>query len=192
MLTYRSIINEDHAKIRKVSEKIQNPVPADDLMTLLSLYQYVIQSQDEEMARAKNLRPGVGLAAPQIGINKRMFAIYAHDEGDTFGLIIINPVILNRSKEMVYLNGGEGCLSVKRPTVGVTPRHKKITYEGYIYDPNKQRFTKQRKTLNGYFSIVFQHEYDHLDGKLYIDTMIDEEKALELGINPLWEYETEE
>ena len=82
----------------------------------------------------------------------------------------INPVITYRSKEMVYLPGGEGCLSVDRDTLGlVTPRHYKITLKSAIYDFNTNKIKNITLNLEGYPAIVIQHEYDHLQGILFFD-----------------------
>ena len=73
---------------------------------------------------------GVGLAAPQIGVMKRMFAIVCYDEEEKLHILpLVNPKILEHSEEKVYLNGGEGCISVKRPTSGLTPRWSWIKFD---------------------------------------------------------------
>ena len=124
------------------------------------------------MINKYKLRPAVGLAAPQIGVLKRMFAIMAYDEEDKlYVLPLINPKILEHSEEKVYLNGGEGCISVKRPTDGLTPRYKWIKFEALQWNYKRKVFEKIRMKLEGYISIVFQHEYDHLDGILYVDKL---------------------
>ena len=66
------------------------------------------------------------------------------------------------------------CLSVDRPTEGITPRHQTIKFEAYVYDVETNLFKLKRGTLHGYPATVFQHEFDHLDGimytsKLYVD-----------------------
>ena len=62
------------------------------------------------------MRPAVGLAAPQLGILKKMIAIVAPDEfGNEHEFALINPKLLSYSDELTYLEGGEGCLSVDRP-----------------------------------------------------------------------------
>ena len=73
---------------------------------------------------------------------------------------------------MVYLPGGEGCLSVERDTKDlVTPRHLRITVKSAILDFATNKIKTITMTLWGYPAIVFQHEYDHLDGILYTDKM---------------------
>ena len=100
---------------------------------------------------------GMGLAANQIGITKRFFAI-GHDSFDTFQkhAIIWNPQVINFSKDKVI--DVEGCLSFKGTFVKVErPKQIEVQYET---TQGKTRFAK----LNGMESKCFQHELDHLDG----------------------------
>ena len=145
----------------------------------------------DELVEKFKIRPGVGIAAPQVGVNKRMFAINCNDfldENNTkYMYAFINPVIVAKSKEMVYLPGGEGCLSVERETNGLlTPRHLQIKIKSAIYDYNTGKIKNVQMTLFGYPAIVFQHEYDHLDGILYTDKMFTED---EINAEPLYTVE---
>ena len=127
------------------------------------------------MIKKYNIRPAVGLAAPQIGVLKRMFAIVCYDENDKLYILpLVNPKILEHSEEQVFLNGGEGCISVRRVTDGLTPRYKWIKFEALQWNYKRKVFEKIRMKLEGYVAIVFQHEYDHLDGILYVDKMYDD------------------
>jgi peptide deformylase len=100
---------------------------------------------------------GMGLAANQIGITKRFFAI-GHDSFDTFQkhAIIWNPQVINFSEEKVI--NVEGCLSFKNVFVKV--ERPKVIEVQYETTQGKTRFAK----LNGMESKCFQHELDHLDG----------------------------
>ena len=126
---------------------------------------------------------GVGLAAPQVGILKRIVVIDCTGEDL---LVMINPKIIETSGEQT---GGEGCLSVDRETCGITPRHKRITVEAHLYNLQTQTVEFKKFDLKDYIAIVFQHEYDHLFGTLYVDTIMDENKAEKSGLTPLWEIE---
>lgn len=181
------IIDESIDSLHEVSKEVNIPINEEDRNYALTLYQYVIKSQNKEISEQYNIRPGVGVASPQTGINKRMFAIHAYDEDKVLSLVIINPKIISTNKELIYLNGGEGCLSVNRQTTGVTPRYSKITVQGFVFDFDKKVFNKKKFMLKDYFAIVFQHEYDHLDGILYVDKLIDEKEAQSKNIYPLWE-----
>jgi peptide deformylase len=120
-----------------------------------------------------------------------MFAVnftdFMDEKGKQYTYALINPEIVQKSKEMVYLPGGEGCLSVERNTKGlVTPRHYAIKLKTAIYDFNTNKVKNITLNLEGYPAIVFQHEYDHLDGILFTDKMY---KPEEIDAFPLFEIE---
>ncbi|MCK9493490.1 MAG: peptide deformylase [Acholeplasmataceae bacterium] len=168
MYLMKDIIREGHISLITKSVPVKLPVSKQDKEIGLNLLKYCVMSQDENLGQQYGLRPGVGLSAVQVNILKRMFAIHLEDlDGTMYSMIIVNPVITYKSKEIIYLNGGEGCLSVDRPTEGLTPRHKIIKFRAYIYDPKSGDFKIKEMTLKDYPAIVFQHEYDHLDGILY-------------------------
>ena len=100
-----------------------------------------------------------------------MFALDVEDEnGDVFKCGIINPKFIAKSIAMTYLNGGEGCLSIPDER-GIVLRHKRIKFSALVYDKDTNTLEKKTMTLSGYKAIVFQHEYDHLDGVLFTDKM---------------------
>ena len=137
---------------------------------------YLIKSQDEEYAKKHNIRAGVGLAAPQIGINKRMFAIYYENEEEKIQYALINPKIIQNSIKKVALASGEGCLSVDNDHPGYVYRYDKIIIKGYDAITDKEVTI----TARGYDAIVLQHEYDHLDGILYYDRINKANPTLEI------------
>ena len=99
---------------------------------------------------------GVGLAAPQIGVTRRL-AVVLDDDGETM-LTLINPEIIKTEGEQ---EATEGCLSV--PGVwGKTRRPAKVTVRAF--DVNGKEFTLTR---DGITAVCFCHEIDHLDGKLF-------------------------
>lgn len=99
---------------------------------------------------------GVGLAAPQIGVTRRL-AVVLDDDGETM-LTLINPEIIKTEGEQ---EATEGCLSV--PGVwGKTRRPAKVTVKAF--DVNGKEFTLTR---DGITAVCFCHEIDHLDGKLF-------------------------
>ena len=112
---------------------------------------------ESEMIRLMLGEKGMGLAANQIGITKRFFAI-GHDSFDTFQkhAIIWNPQVINSSDEKVI--DVEGCLSFK--DVFVKVERPKIIEVQYETTQGKTEFAK----LDGMESKCFQHELDHLDG----------------------------
>lgn len=122
-------------------------------------------SQIEELSEKYNLRPGMGLAFPQLGILKRVIMIVHEEEPQVFtNYVIINPKIISNSQEIIAAEAGEGCLSVNRDVDGHVPRFARVTVEGYDLEGNKIRI-RAREEL----SIAFQHEIDHLDGILFYD-----------------------
>ncbi|MFD0959383.1 peptide deformylase [Paenibacillus chungangensis] len=117
-----------------------------------------LQKLLKDMAETMYDANGVGLAAPQIGILKRVIVV---DVGDESGLVeMVNPVILEREGEQI---GPEGCLSI--PGInGDVRRAERIVVEGQ--DAAGERFTIEAK---GYFARAFQHEIDHLNGILFTE-----------------------
>ncbi|MBQ7567539.1 peptide deformylase [bacterium] len=103
---------------------------------------------------------GVGLAAPQIGINKRLIVVDVGDEGQG-PWMLVNPVIVARGEEEEL--GSEGCLSCPG-LLGDVWRSSEITVRAFDVDGNM--VTIQAK---GFEARCFQHEIDHLDGRLFID-----------------------
>lgn len=103
-------------------------------------------------------KEGVGLAAPQIGILKRFFVIIADDN---VRRVFINPQITATSAETCVYE--EGCLSIPRLYENIT-RPAKITIQAT--NEKGKPFTLE---ADGYLARIIQHEYDHLDGILYID-----------------------
>ncbi|MEA1939193.1 MAG: peptide deformylase [Candidatus Caldatribacteriota bacterium] len=100
---------------------------------------------------------GVGLAAPQIGVSKRIFIIDGEEEGL---FVLINPVILEREGETTE---EEGCLSVPGVFSKVT-RSKKVTVEAINQNGEKIKIIK-----DNLIGRALQHEIDHLEGILFID-----------------------
>jgi len=198
MYLEKDITKEGNPVLRKVCEEVKLPLSEEDLNVLKGLHEYEVISQIDELVKKYGIRPGVGIAAPQVGCDKRMFAIECDDflnNNKHYSFCVINPKIIERSKELTYLPDGEGCLSVDRPTCGIVPRPNKIVVKTWLYDfeTNKLQFKTLR--LEGYPAIVFQHEYDHLDGILFVDkltTREELEKDKSVVSFPLFEYEDEE
>ncbi len=106
--------------------------------------------------------PGIGLAAPQIGILRRLIVMDpAKDEAPKTPVIMVNPEILERSEEMRVHD--EGCLSIPDFTAEIERPAK--TRVSFLDRAGK----KQEIELNGIWSTLVQHEIDHLNGVLFID-----------------------
>ncbi|MGL4949332.1 MAG: peptide deformylase [Anaeroplasmataceae bacterium] len=185
------IKKEGNTCLREISKKVNFPLSSDDIKLASELFKYVFISSNEELVKQYKIRPGVGIAAPQVGVNKRMFAInfqdFLSENNDLYSYVVINPEIISKSKQLTYLPGGEGCLSVDKDTLSmITPRHLSITFKATIFEPMKNKIKNVTATLKGYPAIVFQHEYDHLDGILYTDKLFET-----LDCEPLYTFDDE-
>ena len=168
MILMKDIIKEGNHILRTKCVDVELPLSKEDEDAINNMIEYLENSQDEELSKKYDLRPGVGLAAPQIGLNKKMLVILTDDEaGNLHFYPMINPKLVSYSEEKTYLEGGEGCLSVDREVKGLVHRAKRVTVDTYLYNDGKLNRCKLR--LKGYVAVVFQHEYDHLNGILFID-----------------------
>jgi len=164
MLKMKDILDEKDPKLRMKSEEVTFPMTKEDLKNIDLMEEYLINSQIEETAEKYDLRPGMGLSAVQIGILKRYIVIVDDTEEGFETYVMINPKIISTSEEMIYVESGEGCLSVNRECEGIVPRYARVTVEGYDTEGNKIR-VRAREEL----AIAFQHEIDHLNGILFVD-----------------------
>jgi peptide deformylase len=151
-MAIRDILKMGNPDLLKVSEPVD--FEKDDLTTLI-----------EDMKETMKANDGAGLAAPQIGVFKRL-VIFGFDTNDRYPeadsvpfTVLINPIITPLSDEKE--NGWEGCLSVPGLR-GVVPRYTHIKYEGYDAEGNKLE-----REVEDFHARVVQHECDHLDGILY-------------------------
>ncbi|ALX47337.1 peptide deformylase [Lentibacillus amyloliquefaciens] len=165
MITMDDIVREGHPSLREKTKEVPVPPSEEDIKLLNDMLDFVKNSQDEEIAQEYNLRPGVGLAAPQLGVNKRMCAVHFEDlKGKRYSYGLINPKIISHSVEQAYLSAGEGCLSVDRDVEGYVPRQARITVKAIGIDGEEIKLR-----LRDYAAIVVQHEIDHLDGVMFYD-----------------------
>ena len=128
----------------------------------------------QDMYETMDAAPGVGLAAPQIGVNQRIF-VYDWDaeDGTPQRGVVINPILLISeisSDEPDWEQDSEGCLSLPGERFPLKWAEK-ATITGVDLDQNPVHFEAE-----GWFARIFQHEFDHLDGTLYVDRLIDEYK----------------
>ena len=165
MILMKDIVLEDHPVLRDVAEEVALPASEEDKETARRLLEYVINSQDPEISQKYGLRPGIGLAAPQINVSKRIIAIHVSDEkGNLYSYALFNPKIISHSVEKCYLSSGEGCLSVERPVSGYVPRYSRVTVKGYTPEGKEVKLR-----LKGLPAICVQHEIDHLNGIMFYD-----------------------
>ena len=159
------ILDEKDPCLRKKSVPFSSSVSKEERELAERMAEHLKYSQIEEYEKKYDLRPGVGLAFPQIGINKRLIVIVdEYEKGKFDKYIVINPKIISHSEEKICADSGEGCLSVNREVEGHVPRWARVTITGLDLDGNPIRI-RAREDL----AIAFQHEIDHLDGILFYD-----------------------
>lgn len=159
------IIKDNNPVMRKKSLPVELPLSEQDRELLNSMSEYLRLSQDEEYAKRHNIKSGVGLAAIQVNVLKRMFVVYINNVDELIHYQIVNPKIIETSVKKCALSDGEGCLSVDKEHKGLVHRYNKIKIQAY----NALTDEEIELTLKGYLAVVFQHEYDHLDGLFYYD-----------------------
>jgi peptide deformylase len=125
----------------------------------------------ERMTTLMQEAQGVGLAATQVGVLRRLFVFQPDEDGPR---VVVNPVIVERADETGV--DGEGCLSLQGVRVPVE-RSVGVVLEGKDEQGQDVRFE-----LDEYASRVAQHELDHLDGVLIIDRTDDEHRREALGV----------
>ena len=175
MLKTKDILDEKDKRLRLISDEVTFPLTDEDKKAIHDMIEYLHDSQIEEIAEERNLRPGMGMAAIQLGIKKRYFVVVhevteeddLEQKFDTY--ILINPKVVSHSEEMIAADVGEGCLSINRETDGYVKRYARIKVEGYDLEGNKI-VIRAREEL----AIAFQHELDHLDGILFTDKLTDD------------------
>lgn len=161
------ILKDNKPSLREASVAVSFPLQEEDYKLLNKMTEHLKLSQDEEYAKKHKLRAGVGLAAPQVGVNKRMFVVYLKDGDKIINLQLVNPKIIEMSSKMCALKNGEGCLSVENDHPGLVHRHYRIKIKAF----NALNRKEEELTFMGYPAIVIQHEYDHLDGVLFYDRL---------------------
>ncbi|HCK89000.1 MAG TPA: peptide deformylase [Erysipelotrichaceae bacterium] len=165
-----TILKDDDPFIRHESVPVELPLSAEDEALLRDMFQYVVDSTDEEKAEKYNLRPAVGISAIQVGVPKQLTAVVV-DETDKHGnpvryeYMLANPRIVSSSVQKAYLSGGEGCLSVTEEYKGYIVRSARIKVKAFDLITNKNIEIRAR----GYLAIVLQHELDHFKGILFYD-----------------------
>jgi peptide deformylase len=149
MAYVREIITDGHPTLRKVARKVDPREIGEPL------FQQLIDDMFETMYAA----PGVGLAAPQVNISKRIFVIDVHEDEHP-PEVVINPKFESCEEEVELT---EGCLSVPG-MVGEIVRFNRVAVSGLDRNGRKIRLEGE-----GLFAQCLQHEIGHLNGELYVD-----------------------
>jgi peptide deformylase len=156
-MAIREIIQPDNPILRRKAHKVTS-------------FDRKLQQLADDMLETVIAAPGVGLAAPQVAVSQRLIVVHLPDDEDSrefYGkdagalYVVANPEIIKASKEMV--EGVEACLSIPG-YFGKVDRHEKVTVKGL-----DRHGKPMRVKAEGWLARVFQHEIDHLDGRLFID-----------------------
>jgi peptide deformylase len=154
------------AKILEI-EELGNPILRENAKHVDNIGDERIQVLIDDLIATVKAANGVGIAAPQVNVSYQIFIVASSpnprypDAPKMEPLEVINPKIISRSDQMI--KDWEGCLSI--PGIrGLVPRHKSLVVE---YTTRKD----ERKTdeLEGFIARIFQHEYDHLKGVVFLD-----------------------
>ncbi|HEV8578141.1 MAG TPA: peptide deformylase [Thermoanaerobaculia bacterium] len=124
-----------------------------------------IQSLIDDMVETMHEANGVGLAAPQVGLELQLFVYQAAGPPEIPLHVVINPMIRPQSGELIY--DWEGCLSI--PDLrGLVPRHPAVRVQGLDREGRPLDYQ-----VSGFEARIVQHEFDHLNGVIFLDRMRD-------------------
>jgi peptide deformylase len=123
----------------------------------------------QDMFETMDAAPGVGLAAPQVGVGLRILVYsYADDDENPRRGVVINPTLSHTAIENFEADDehdSEGCLSFPGERFPIR-RGEKVLIEGVDLDQNPVKIEAE-----GWFARIFQHEFDHLNGIIYVDKL---------------------
>ena len=135
MLKTSDILDEKDKHLRAKNTDVEFPLDKETKKLINDMLEHLYYSQIEEYSEKYDLRPGMGLAAPQLGVNQRFFVVCHEETENNFkNYILINPKMISHSEELIYASEGEGCLSVNREVQGIVPRYARVTFTGYDLD----------------------------------------------------------
>lgn len=159
------LIKDSNPIMRKRSQPVELPLKKEDKDLLDAMLLYLKKSQDEKYAEKHNIKEGIGMAAIQTGVLKRMFVVYFDHGDEHVEYQLVNPRIVESSIKKVALENGEGCLSVDDIHPGLVHRCYRIRMQAF------DALTNQNVEIDakGFKAVVLQHEYDHLNGMFYYD-----------------------
>jgi peptide deformylase len=160
-MAIREIVRLDNPVLRRKANKV-------------TVFDARLQQLVDDMVETMMDAPGVGLAAPQVGVSQRLIVVRLPDDeesreeyGDQAGVlyVVANPEIVKASRSKV--EGVEACLSIPG-FYGKVDRHDQVLIKGLDRHGKPTRIRAK-----DWLARVFQHEIDHLDGRLYIDIASD-------------------
>lgn len=178
MIDMDDIVREGFPTLREVAQEVTFPLSDDDIILGEKMLQFLHHSQDPVMSEKLGLRGGVGLAANQLGLLKKVIAVLipndpeedeeghpiAPKEAYKMREILYNAKIVSHSVQDAAVEGGEGCLSVDREVPGYVVRHARVTVEYFNKEGEKKKIR-----LKDFPAICVQHEIDHTNGVMFYD-----------------------
>ncbi|MFK4974591.1 peptide deformylase [Lactococcus garvieae] len=184
MISMDDIVREGNETLRTVADEVSLPLSDEDIILGEKMMEFLRNSQNPTMAEKMQLRPGVGLAANQLDIAKKIIAVLipndpevdengnevAPKEAYKLAEIMYNAKIVSHSVQDAAIESGEGCLSVDREVPGLVIRHARVTVE--YYDKNNE---KHKIRLKDFPSMCVQHEIDHTNGIMFYDHINEKE-----------------
>ena len=164
-MTAKTVIRMGHPTLRKVAERV----------SLSELHTPEFKELLTDMYDTMKVEGGIGIAAPQINVSKQVTLIELPENNERYGDLNGTPLMTIINPEIKYLTEEqqgfwEGCLSVPGLR-GFVERPKKVQID-YINEHGE----KKQIVADDFLATVFQHELDHLFGKLYIDRITDTTK----------------
>lgn len=165
--TMEWIVKDSDPRIRNVSNYFDiNNITNEDIKHIQMMTRYIDVCYEGKEHKYK-IESGIGISGVQIGYLKRVCYIHLFDDyyEKEFQLLFANPEILEVSRDISYLECGEGCLSVPERREGVVPRKYWIKIQYF----DLFTFSYKEEVFYDFLAIVIQHEIDHMNGKLYYD-----------------------
>ena len=144
----RSILIHPDPRLKKLCEPVAEITPE-------------VRQLAEDMLETMYAAPGIGLAAPQVGVMRRVLVMDCIKDGAPEPMVLINPQMVWQSEDLSVYE--EGCLSIPDQYAEVR-RPAAVTVQWTDLDGEAQE-----RTFDGLWGTCVQHEMDHLDGKLFID-----------------------
>ncbi|KFB07322.1 peptide deformylase [Malacoplasma iowae] len=158
------LVFDDNPIMKQKVEEVRLPLNDEDKDVISKMISYIDASYDGEFNKYK-IRPGIGIAAIQLGYPKQIIYIHLDQDETEHKYLLANPKIIKQSLNKAFLPSGEGCLSVDRDVKGLSIRNEIVVVEAI------DLFTNENITIRatGLLSMCLQHEIDHNNNIFYYD-----------------------
>lgn len=151
------IVYDDNPIMKEKIDDLKLPISEEDKNIISKMLSYVDSSYDGSYKKY-GIKPGIGIAAIQLGYPKKIIYIHLDDEnGKEHKLLLANPRIIKHSLNKMYISSGEGCLSVKKKYKGYSIRNSIVYVKAYDIFRGEEIEIK----AEGILSACLQHEIDH-------------------------------